>query len=210
MPMADPFDETTWTDKDRFYYEYLDGMLVDGVDARVSNAEPKHAAYVLRALLTHAKRYVRLFAGNLGAAETRAVFESPAFADAAKKLLSQQGSKFVIVVGEGDDDSQVSDFEPLVKAIEKLASQGEIAGMMEVRRAPQAAVDFLREHNRHHPLAVMDESAYRVETGNSALPAYANFGDRKTARSYAAMFDDVLYRDSEEIVAVPSGGAEAA
>ena len=56
----------------------------------------------------------------------------------------------------------------------------------------------------------MDESAYRVETDNSMLRAYANFGDRKAARSYAAMFDDVLYRDSDEIVAVLGGSVEAA
>ena len=207
--MQDPFDETTWTEKDRFYYEYVDRMLDGKVDARVSNVEPRHAAYLLRALLTHAKKHVRVFAGNLGEFETKAIFESPAFAEAARNLLSQSGTKLVIVVGEGEEAGDVGEDQTLVRSIKDSQAQGQLAGTMEVRRAPQELIKFLREHNGYHPLAVMDDSAYRVETENFVTPAYANFGDRKAAREYAALFDDVLYPDSEEIVAVPSRSAEA-
>ncbi len=208
--MADPFDKTTWTDKDRFYYEYIDAMLDDAVDARVSNVKPDHAAYLIRALLTHAKKHVRLFIGDLGAAERETIFESPAIAEAAKKLLSQEGSKLTIVVGEADDPAAGDEDQPLVRSILESQKEGKITGTMEIRRARQAAVDFLRSHHHYYPLMVMDESAYRVETGNTVTPAYANFGDRKAAREYALLFDDVLYSESEEVVAVAGGSADAA
>ena len=57
---------------------------------------------------------------------------------------------------------------------------------------------------------VKDESAYRVEGDNGREVAYANFGDHKTARDLAGLFDDVLYRDSKRVLAVEPDGVLSA
>ena len=85
--MSDPFDHSTWTDQDRFYFGYVDEMLADGVDAPISNVEPTHATCLVRTLLQNAKHQVRLFTGRLPSEGEKAIYIAPAIAEAAKELL---------------------------------------------------------------------------------------------------------------------------
>ena len=186
-------------------------MLFKAVNARISNKEPQHATYLMRELLRHARRQVRLFAGDASSAEWQAIFESPEIVDAAKNLLSQTGTKLTIVVDETDEPViSGKEAKPLVRSIEESHEQGKITGTLEIRRAFPEAAKFLKEQHHYFPLMVVDESAYRVETDHPVTPAYANFGDGKIAREYAAFFNDVLYCDSDELVSVKGGSVEPA
>ena len=201
--MSNPFDETTWNDKDRYYYRYLNRMLNKGLDAQISNADPQHAAYLFRELLTRTKKFMRLFTGELSAGRSREIFESPEIAYAANRMLSQDQRRLIIVVDEAPKQViRCWEDQILMRSIRKSRNQGNLVGKLEIRLANAEATAFLKERNHYYPLMVMDDSAYRVETGAPLIPAHANFGDTKGAREYVAFFGDVLYRDSEEIVTV--------
>ena len=201
--MSNPFDETTWNDKDRYYYRYLSQMLNNGVDAQISNADPEHVAYLFRELLTRTKKFMRLFTGELSADRSREIFESPEIAYAANRMLSQDQRRLIIVVDEASKQViRCWEDQILMRSIRKSRKQGNLIGKMEIRRANAEATAFLKERNHYYPLMVMDDAAYRVETGAPLIPAHVNFGDTKGAREYADFFDDVLYRDSQEIVTV--------
>ena len=208
--MSDPFDQSTWTAHDRFYFGYVDEMLADKVDAPVSNVVPEHAAYLVSALLQSAEHQVRLFPGSLAPEGEASIYNAPAIAEAAKKLLSHDGSRFVIVLEDGEQDQTPIEEHPLVRSIMDFQKQGGLRGRMDVCMAPAPALEFLRAQDHGYPMMVMDESAYRVEGNNGREVAYANFGDHKTARDLAGLFDDVLYRDSKRVLAVEPDGVRSA
>lgn len=126
--MSDPFDQSTWTAQDRFYFGYVDEMLADRVDAPVSNVVPAHAAYLVRALLQSAKHQVRLFPGSLSGEGEESIYSAPAIAEAARELLSLEGSKFVIVLEEGGKAGKPTEQHPLVRSIMDFQKQGGAPG----------------------------------------------------------------------------------
>lgn len=189
---------------DDFYRQYLDDMFEREVDAEVSNTERDHVIYAVSKMLDNAKQSVRIFPGDLNNQSVMQIYEAEAVKEAAKSLLSKEGVKLVLVLppsmGQVGDVGEL----PFVGSMIAMEKQEPLAGRMEVRQASYDAVEFLENNDFCHPMVVMDDSAYRIEGTIASGVAYVNFGNSKDARRLAGVFDDVLYDDGQELVALGS------
>lgn len=205
--IVDPFDSKTWTDDERFYFEYVDEMLASGSDIGISNGKPIHAVYLLASFLSHASRAVRLFSGTMSRKTTGGdleIYGNSHVAEAAEVLLSRPSSTMTIVLEKNIDvdEGQSAEDHPLVSSIKNLKESGRLKGRFEVRKITDERLNWLREKEICHHLMVMDEKAYRLETDTDFMKAYVNFGDAKNARMLADLFDKFISRDSEPLMIV--------
>lgn len=48
----DPFDSSTWTEDERYYFETVEEVLEGRENIIISNGKPEHAVYLIRKFLT--------------------------------------------------------------------------------------------------------------------------------------------------------------
>ena len=203
----DAFDDATWSKDERFYFESVDQMIRDGYSEPFSNGKPWHAVYIIESFLRKAEQRVRLFSGKL-TRETEdgvAIYADQHVADAAETFLRHADSKLQIVLQEpiDVDAGQPAGTHPLMERIRALEQAGRLNGSCEVRRARDADLAFLREKNFLHHMLVMDDHSWRLEIDSDLddVRAKVRIGDAKGARSFARVFDEVLFPKAEPLFA---------
>ena len=187
---------------DDFYRQYLDDMFEREVDAEVSNVQPDHVIYAMSKMLGNAKQSIRIFPANLHEPSVTQIYDAQLIKDAAKSLLAKEGAKLILVLPPSMAEQWSTNDLPLVGSMVAMNEESPMVGRMEVRLASEDAVEFLRSNGFFHPMVVMDDTAFRIEGAGESDVAYVNFGNAKDARRLAGVFDDVLYDDGRELVAL--------
>lgn len=207
--MIDPFDEATWSEDERFYFTSVDEMMREGFSDDFSNGKPWHAVYIIAAFLREATQCVRLFSGRLIRATPGgvAIYGQPHVVEAAKTLLTREGSELKVVLEDAIDvdDGCAPQSHPLLEGVHDLEEGGRLNGRLDVRRACKADLEFLREHNFLHHLMVMDQCSWRLETDPdpSDVRARVKIGDQWGAKTFARVFDEVLFENAEPVYQAP-------
>ena len=195
-----PFDRSTWSEDEIFYFDYVDRRLRTLGNARINNGKPIHAVYLIAKLLEHARQRVRLFSGRLTRIDQKTgveIYADPNVAKAAKCFLKKSDSRFTVILENRIDGGSHKD-HPLVKALQNTEG---LVGRFELRQASSEALNFLLQNGCRNHLMIMDEQAYRIETGeDDALKAEVNFGDSKSAKILADLFDNHILRESTELL----------
>ena len=200
----DPFDSSTWTEDERYYFETVEEVLEGRENIIISNGKPEHAVYLIHKFLTGAREAVRLFSGRLSRVyEGVLVYDRPEVAEAAQQFL-RRGGKLTAIVGAGldVDEGQSADEHPLVSAAREVQKQGQLRGVLDIRQAPPHALDALRKADYDHHWMTMDADAYRLETDTKRIRAHVNFGDSVMTGRLVTIFDKLLYPGSQELVRV--------
>ena len=210
MSITDAFDESTWTVEQRLYFKYVDRTLKSGKRAKFSNGQPWHAVYLIAAFFREAREHVRLFSGTLTrkTPDGVSIYEHSRVADAAAGFLMHPKSKITIVL-EKDidvDENCSAEMHPFVKNIRDLSEQGQIRGQLEIWKANEDDLKFLRENNFLYHMMIMDKKAWRIETNPDPdnVKAHVGVGDKSTARSLSRIFDEILCSRSDKVLAIPA------
>lgn len=212
--MIDAFDEATWSKDERFYFDSVNQMIQDdrsdpfgsGGDP-FSNGKPWHAVYIIAAFLREAAQQVRIFSGKLTrrTGDGVAIYADPHVADAAETFLTRADSALKIVLQEpiDVDSGRPTITHPLIERIRALRESGKLNGTCEVRQARAEDLEFLREKNFLHHMMVMDQRSWRleIEPNLDDVRAKVRIGDPKGARSFAQVFDEVLFQAATPIFA---------
>ena len=203
---VNPFDPNTWTEEERFYFEYVDKKLKAKENVGISNGKPIHAVYLIERFLRQATQQVRLFSGKLSrAAESGTqIYADPHVAAAALKFLSKEDSRLTVVLEKDIDVAprqSVKD-HPLVNEILTAKERNEVAGTFELCKIDNDQLDFLNKQKANSHFMVLDKRAYRIETDPNPekLTAYVNFGDTKSAGILADLFDKCINFRSENLI----------
>ena len=124
--------------------------------------------------------------------------------EAARHLVSREGGKLTVVIEQEIDvePGQSATDHPLARMASQLKTEGKMQGLLEIRKAPKAAIEFLRMKKYCHHWMLMDERAYRLETDTEEVKAHVNFGDSATAGALVAIFDQLLYPKSEGVITI--------
>lgn len=205
-----PFDRSTWSEEEIFYFSYVDRTLRKLGNVSINNGKPIHAVYLIAKLLEHARKRVRLFSGRLTRIDQATgvkIYADPNVAEAAKCFLKKSGSRFTVIL-ESDidvDEGRSHEDHPLVKSL--VQDTEGLAGKFELHKASSRALEFLSKNGCLNHLMIMDEQAYRVETRRDDLKAEVNFGDSRSAKILADLFDNYILPDSEEIPTPGRGGS---
>lgn len=199
----DPFDESTWNEDQRWYFEHVDQALETGEDVIISNGKPEHAVFLIHRFLENATEVVRLFSGRLaqtyGGVE---IYRNRYVGQAAEKALQSGTDIRIVLEADLDVEGENPDHHPLVRLAQELREAGELAGTLEIKKASSASIRFLKDKEFRYHWMTMDDQAYRLETDTKNTKAHVNFGTPQVARSLATIFDNTLWPDATEIVAV--------
>ena len=201
----DPFNEGTWSDDERRYFEHVNEALECEEYKVISNGKAEHAAYIIHKFLTRARTTVRIFSGRLSRTYNGvSVYGNRHITKAAASFLAAEGRTLRIVLQDELDlhEGQTPADHPLVVAAQELQENRGLRGSLEIRQASKAAMDYLTENNYRNHWMIMDEHAYRLETNTEKAGAHVNFADPRTAGALAAIFDGLLYPDSSELVCI--------
>ena len=201
---VNPFDPDTWTEEERFYFEYVDEKLDAKENVGISNGKPIHAVYLIEGFLSRATQQVRLFSGKLSRTSESGtpIYADPHVAAAALKFLSKEGSRLTVVLEKDIDveaEQSVED-HPLVNEILAAKERNEVAGTFELCQISDEALQFLDRHEVHNHLMILDEQAYRIETDLEEFKAHVNFGDTKSAGILANLFDKCIHPGSKTLI----------
>lgn len=201
-----PFDEETWTESERFYFDYVERMLDEGANVVVKNGRPIHAIYLIEAFLRKAKNTVRLFSGTLRQrTDELEIYSDSHVVAAARNFLSRSGTDMRIVLENPIDlmEGQRMEDHPMIDTAYWLRDEGRMGGAFRVRRARKDNIRFLRREKFCHHMVIIDERAYRLETDPEKFKAHVNFGDEKTAGKLSQVFDRILFDSGEPLVSIP-------
>ena len=205
MRGIDPFDDTTWSEAERIYFNEVDRAFDVSEDISISNGRPEHAIYLIHKFLIHARSIIRLFTGSLSRTHNGVVaYANPHITEATRRFLRRPGSRFVIVTqDEVDvDDGQSPDDHPLVLAAKDAERAGQLRGVLELGRASPEVVEFLREEEVLQHFILMDNRAYRLETDPDQATAFVHFGDAGATNILSNVFDDILWSEATRLVRV--------
>ena len=198
-----PFDRSTWSGDERRYFQLVDEALARMENRIISNGRVEHAAYIIHKFLTHATGRLRVFSGKLSRTYNGfSVYGNDAIIDAACAFLARPDRELTVVVEHGLDlePDETTEDHPLVRAIRR--KQNQLQGTIEIRRASQPDVKYLRDKNFSNHWMIMDDHAYRLETNLEKAGAHVNFADRETAGALAKIFDTILYRRADQLVRI--------
>ena len=200
------FDKKTWTESERFYFDYVERMLDDGANVVVKNGRPIHAIYLIEAFLRKAKNTVRLFSGTLKQrTDELKIYSDSHVVAAARNFLSKPGTDLRIVLENPIDlmeEQRIKD-HPMIDMAHRLRDEGRMGGAFRVRRASEDNIRFLRKEKFCHHMMIIDERTYRLETDPEKFKAHVNFGDEKTAGKLSQIFDLILFDSGEPLVSIP-------
>ena len=201
-----PFDKETWTESERFYFDYVERMLDEGANVVVKNGRPIHAIYLIEAFLRKAKNTVRLFSGTLRQrTEELEIYSDSHVVAAVRNFLSRSGTDMRIVLENPIDltEGQRMEDHPMIDTAYGLRDEGRMGGAFRVRRARKDNIRFLQREKFCHHMVIIDERAYRLETDPEKFKAHVNFGDEKTAGKLSQVFDLILFDSGEPLVSIP-------
>lgn len=198
-----PFDHSTWNDEERRYFQLVDEALAQMENKVISNGRVEHAAYIIQKFLIHGKHRLRMYSGKLSRTYNGfTVYGNDTILDAVCAFLGRPGTELTIVVEHGLDVelNETAEDHPVVRAVRRMGNR--LQGGLEIRRASQSDVDYLREHNFSNHWMVMDDHAYRLETNLEKAGAHVNFCDLEMAEALTQIFDHVLYGRANRLVCI--------
>ena len=193
--IPNPFDETTWSDEDRSYFEYVSRMLDEERETWFSNGKPDHAVYLIAEFFKRADKNVRLFTNQM-TRETQdgfPIYANPGLIDALKDFLAREGTYFSVITEQSLDKEDDKTDHPLVSAIKDLKKDGKMVGKLEIRQAIPNIIRLFKEHDICNNFIVMDQRAIRLETDPMKVKAHINFGNKKVSKMYIDIFDKYLW-----------------
>ena len=200
----DPFDESTWNEDQKWYFDGIDKALREGADLKISNGKTENTLFLVHRFLENAGSTVRLFSRRL-TRETEdgmAIYSNPHVLEAAQNAL-KSGVKVVVVVR---DELDVEDGDPrshpLVQSALNLRGIGSLAGLLALSRAAEKSVDWLDGLDCLHQWMTMDDRAFRLETDVENATAEVNFGRPDMAATLNRVFDFELLGHAKPLFAV--------
>lgn len=205
----DPFDEGSWTESERFYFEGVRKLFNERADVRFSNGKPAHAVYLMVLFFQMAQRHMRIFSGSLTRRTSAGIliYEHPRIISASADFLCRPDTKLLIVLEEDIDvdHGQSVDEHPLIAEIQQKRDSGDLKGSLTVSKAHNADLTFLRNKQFLYHLVIMDEQAWRIETrpDPNNVQAQVNAGDQTGARTLAHLFDNILLHRAEPLIEIP-------
>ena len=197
----DPFEPSTWSEKEKVYFEKVDSALAQETNLLFSNGLPQHAVYLIEKFFTNAKTKVRLFSGSLRRTVGGVVvYGNPRVAQAVEKMLTGGVSLQIVLQNAIDVDvNQTWKDHPLVRIEDRLNEAGRVSGSLEIRQSSKDSVRHLEKFKFLNHWMVMDRTAYRLETDIRKTTAHVNFGDREMAGALADIFDNMLFRSAKPL-----------
>ena len=205
----DPFDESTWSNEERHYFrEIVDAALENRKGLMISNSRTEHAVYLINKFLLNAKKVVRLYSGNLarrGSQTEIQVYEHPQIINAVRGLL-KRGVALQIVVQEPLDVEVgwSAEDHPIAQAAKEVERSGGLKGSVEIRRAQEKWVAWLKDEDFDCHWMTMDGHAHRLEVDTKQFKAYVNFWDEPKTKKLDDLFDVVLFSRGESLARVPA------
>lgn len=210
------YDKNTWTMEQRFYFQNVDRLIKTKANVTFANGLPEHAVYLILTFFTHARKSIRIFCEHLTQTTSSGVeiYANPLVIEAARTFFLRRGTKLDLVLRDNIDlkpsEAGATD-HPLIRGLLDLSDGiGEVHNglgapkrRLRVMRANNDVVEFLRKHNFLYDMMVMDEQAWRIETysGDDSVRAQVNLGDKKNAKWIYGLFDRLLLKDSQDLLA---------
>lgn len=209
MNQINAFDEKTWNEAEKFYFEEVESLLQQKVNIKFSNGRPYHAVFLIEKFFHHARSHMRIFSGSLTRQTEYGMdlYQDPHVIKAAKEFLGRPQRRLTIVlekdidVDEGMSAQQHPLIEGVCSHLEKNLLKG---GELRVFQAHSSVLKFLEQRKFLHHLIVMDHQAWRIETDAEKFKAQVNTGDSKGASKLARMFDEVLCSNAIQLVPIPA------
>ena len=200
-----PFDEHTLSDTERLYYKRVNHFFAHRVGKQFSNGSATHAVYLISQFLKRAQQEVRIFSGSLTrqTSDGVAIYSDPRLIHAAKEFLRKDG-RLRVLLQSGLDGSK--DEHPLVSALDEWKDK-----TFFLRSASDHSISFLEKEQFLHHMAIMDETAWRIETKTRrdrqgklrSVDARVNLADPRGAKSLKKLFDVVLFQSGQSLLTTP-------
>jgi hypothetical protein len=209
---------TLTTEEQAEYYHNIDRCSDGAIDQPISNALPEHARYLMTKMFSVAIKQIRLYSGRLEQSVYSrdmceaskdnnadgtpvAVYSDHNLLSAVRGFLSKDNNcELRILVQTGVDGGIES--HPLLSLISEMRNNGSLLGKVEIRQLKEKHLKGEHFDVFEHHFMVMDSTAYRFEFDHNPCRAQANFGDSKTAKSLAELFDDFLFPAGTSLVAI--------
>lgn len=197
----DPFDDSTWSDDQRWYFDHVDQALEAHENVIISNGKPEHAVFLIHRFLSNAKAVVRLFSGKLSQTYGNVqIYGNAHVSDAASKALGEGVDIRIVLEDSIDAEHEEAENHPLVRLAREMDAAGTLKGSLRIYKASAKAHEFLDDFRYHW--MTMDDRAYRLETEPEKAKAHVNFGDSDMVSSLSDIFDNVLLSDGVELARV--------
>ena len=197
-----------------FYADYVDRAMKEKRDVLFSNGRPLHAVYLIYKFFMQARHEVRLFSGQLlrrvpprRLDEGLPVYENGSVLGAVRRFLSQKDTHLKVVLANDLDvgDGQGAEDHPLVKTVIDLRNEGLLKGRCDIEQLEAGYIRQLQDDDVGHHMVLMDQSAYRLETGPDAAEALVNVNDEDMTKKLASFYDRKLYSKGDVLWTSHSG-----
>ena len=186
-----------------FYADYVDRAMLERRNVTFSNGRPLHAVYLIYKFFMQAQCEVRLFSGQLlrqvpkGRLDDEGlpVYGNRDVLGAVRRFLRQQGTHLKVVLANNLDvgDGQGAEDHPLVKTVIGLQNDGLLNGRCDIEQLDAGYLRRLQDDGVGYHMVLMDQSAYRLETGPDAAEALVNVNDEDMTKKLASFYDRELY-----------------
>lgn len=194
----DPFNENTWPQKEKLYFENANELLRSGDEGWIANGRPEHAVFLIAGFFDHAKEKVRLFSGSLTRNEELRNFDiyaNQGVIDALIRFLSKDGKECHIIL-EKELDLDEKGQHPLIEAVKRLTNKGNMKGKFRIAKAKENTLKCINKYNIGQHFMLMDTSALRLETNQERVKAHVTFGESNGSKVAADLFDKILVHES--------------
>lgn len=194
----DPFNENTWSQKEKLYFENAKELLRSGDEGWIANGRPEHAVFLIAGFFDHAKEKVRLFSGSLTRKEEFRNFDIYANQGVINALICflRKDGKECNIILEKELDLDETMQHPLIEAVKQLDKGGHMRGKFRIAKAKESTLKFMKERNIGQHFMLMDTSALRLETNQERVKAHVTFGESNGSKVVAELFDTILVHES--------------
>ncbi|MBF0459305.1 MAG: hypothetical protein HQK99_15555 [Nitrospirae bacterium] len=149
------------------YFKTIEECAKGKINFRISNGSVDHAAYLLKSFFEYGNKRVFIFTGQL-----RHIFDNPDMIKKACEFLKKHDSELTVAYADKDVPDDIIRAHPFIKGI---IGDPDLAKKFRLFNAKGMYSD-------HPHFALMDNSAYRLESDHHKSHAIANFGDIKTVQ----------------------------
>lgn len=164
------------------YYELVENCASKKLDVEIANGKIDHAQILLEAMLRHGKKNINIFSGELKE-ELYSDFRFQTWVQ-VYYLISKGTLTFII---QNLDDLENHTLYSFVKELDP-----------EFKRIKFYIVNKDSEASKEeNHFAIMDDSAYRLETDDENVKAKANFNDKSKNTELTTKFNTFLTQSTQ-------------
>ena len=195
----DPFDESTWDDIEKLYFERVCRFFEEERGIPFTNGNAAHAVYLIVQFFKRAVGEVRIFSGSLARQANNGVqiYAHPKLLVATGEFLRRGGELRIVVEKEIDGGEQS---HPLIGEFRHKSG-------FRLVHASGDSISFLKSQKYLHHMMVMDETAWRLETKThldrkgslTSVEAIVNVFDKSRAEVFKDLFDTVLFDEGKPL-----------